>query len=157
MSRRPKPMITRRPPPTSPRRRLPTPPGNLGAEGTEAWKYVWKLHWIVPARHSRIVERYCRLQDLRALALGQVERDGMMVEGSQGQLRCHPALVEVRALTTECRLIEVELGLTPAAESKAGVPVELPPSLLGAMMDHRRRDDDESDDPRYGLRVIPPS
>jgi P27 family predicted phage terminase small subunit len=137
MSRRPKPSITRRPAPASPRRRLPTTPASLGVEGAEAWKYVWKLSWVVPARHSRIVERYCRLQDLLALAFGQVERDGMMVEGSQGQLRCHPAMAEIRMLTTECRLVEVELGLTPAAESKAGVPAELPRSLLDDMRETR--------------------
>lgn len=160
MSRRPKPSVTRLPPPTV-RRPTPKPPASLGAEGIAAWKYLWKLHWIVPERHRRTVERYCRMQDLLAAAHAQVDRDGLMTEGSHGQLRAHPAMAEIRMLTTESRLTEVELGLTPASESKAGVPAVLPRGVLDDVMDRRRRplgavdDDGDEDDPRFGLKVVP--
>lgn len=108
-----------------------------------------------------IVTRYCRLQDLLAAAFDQVDADGFMVTGSTKQRRCHPAMAEVRALTTESRLIESELGLTPASESKAGVPVESPPSALADMIARRRSPtavggdgDDDDDDPLAGLRPV---
>jgi hypothetical protein len=61
-----------------------------------------------------------------------------MVKGSQAQSRTHPACIEVRLLATECRLIETELGLTPAAEGKAGVDRKLPSNLLDAMILRQR-------------------
>lgn len=140
MSRRPKPQLAQLPAPAVPAvpRQAPKPPASLGTEGRKAWRYLWGLHWLVPERHSQVVTRYCRLQDLLAVAFEQVARDGLMVPGSQRQLRVHPAMAEVRLLSTECRLIETELGLTPAAESKAGVERELPPSRLLEMMRRQR-------------------
>lgn len=85
-----------------------------------AWNYLWRHHWIIPERHCRIATRYCQLQDLLAAAFARVAADGLMTTGSTGQSRAHPAMAEIRMLTTESRLTEVELGLTPAAESKAG-------------------------------------
>ena len=86
------------------------------------------------------------LADTRALA--QVDRDGLMVEGSKGQLTAHPAMAEIRLLTTELRLIEIELGLTPASEAKAGVPAVLPRKYLDDLLARRRADDHDPDDPR---------
>jgi hypothetical protein len=52
---------------------VPTPPASLGEEGLAAWEYLWALHWLIPQRHLRIVQRYCRLQDLLAVAFAQVD------------------------------------------------------------------------------------
>jgi P27 family predicted phage terminase small subunit len=137
-------------------RRAPKPPPGLGADGTAAWHYLWKMHWLVPERHSRIVTRHCQLQDLLALAFAQVERDGLMTEGSSKQARTHPAMAEIRLITTEFRLMELEMGLTPAAEAKAGVPTARPPGLLDEMAARRQarqgaEDDDDPDDFRFAL------
>jgi hypothetical protein len=48
-------------------------PASLGEEGLAAWEYLWALHWLIPQRHLRIVQRYCRLQDLLAVAFAQVD------------------------------------------------------------------------------------
>ncbi|ORV53072.1 hypothetical protein AWC03_21330 [Mycobacterium europaeum] len=134
----------------------------MGEAGRAAWKRVWALHWVVPERHMIIVTRYCTLQDLLARALSQVENDGMTSAGSTGQRRTHPLLVEVRLLSTECRLIESELGLTPASESRAGATKELPRQHLDDLIAKRRRildghgddDDGDGDDPRKRLRPV---
>jgi P27 family predicted phage terminase small subunit len=110
----------------------------LGEEGRKAWFYLWEQHWLNPRRHCRIATRYCQLQDLLAAAFAQVKRDGLMVKGSQGQLRIHPGMVEIRLLSTECRLIETELGLTPGSESRAGADRQLPPGPLDAMLARQR-------------------
>jgi len=79
----------------------------------------------------------------------------MMVPGSRNQQRPHPLLAEVRSLVHESRLHEVELGLTPAAESKskAGVPPVRPTGGALDEMANRRAgrasadaDDDDHDD-----------
>jgi len=122
----------------------------------KAWEWVWSDdHTWVNERHLRIITRYCRIQDVLDQAFQQIKADGLMVPGSKGQLRCHPVSVELRSLSTESRLCEVELGLTPCAESKAGAaprvptsvkesagPVEArqdgPSSMLTLLSDHRK-------------------
>lgn len=134
----------------------PETPENLGDAGLEAWRFIWSHSWVVPARHRLLVERYCRLRDLLQTALDQVAADGLMVEGSRGQRRVHPATVEVRALSHECRLIEGELGLSPASEARAGVPAQPTPGALEAAMASGGRpdDDDDDDDPRRHLMSV---
>lgn len=104
---------------------------------------------INASRNLKIVTRYCQLQDVLAAALDQLARDGFMVEGSHKQLRCHPALVEIRAISNELRLIEVETGCTPEAAAKSVVAPELPRTELDEQLSQRRSAKD--DDPRIAL------
>ena len=90
------------------------------------------------------------MQDTLAAARAQVAADGMIVTGAQKQPRPHPLLAEIRALVTESRLTEIELGLTPASASKCGVPAVPAPSPLDKHL-ARRRAHDEDDDPRIAL------
>jgi phage terminase small subunit len=157
MSRRPKPHWEI-PEAAAPRRRTPRAPAGLGTEGLAAWSYVWKCPWIHPDRHLHAVRRYSHLQDILARAIAAAGADEIIVSGSRGQGRVNPALAEVRLLSAECRLLEVELGLTPAAASKAGATRTRTAPPDGVRDDPRRKgfDDpsDDSDDPRVGLRVI---
>ncbi len=77
----------------------------------------------------------------------QVKSDGFMVSGSRGQQRCHQAMVEVRAISTEMRLIEAELGMTPASESRAAVPAIPTFTRLEAMRLERESHQDFRRDP----------
>jgi hypothetical protein len=49
-----------------------------------------------------------------------------MSVGSRGQQRAHPCMAAIRPMSTESRLMEIELGLTPVAESRAGTTKALP-------------------------------
>jgi hypothetical protein len=67
-------------------------------------------------------------------------------------------LAEIRMLSTESRLLEAELGMAPASESRAGIPKQAAYTELDALIDARRRRDrhDDADDPRLGLAVSGP-
>jgi P27 family predicted phage terminase small subunit len=161
MSRRPRPnwlpngSAHDEPAPSKP----PAAPRGLGSEGKRAWKWVLGHYWITVDRHHYIVLNYCRIQDLLDLLRAQVEADGAMISGSQGQARMHPAWAEIRALTTEARLHLAELGLSPASQSKVGVAgVQAPSALEQTIRDRRdqtaraqRRDTDHDDDGRVSL------
>jgi P27 family predicted phage terminase small subunit len=153
MSRRPKPKVGT----PSSERPAPAAPDTLGPEGLRAWEWVWSAdHTWINERHLRLITRYCRIQDVLDRAFRQIEQDGLMVPGSKGQLRCNPVTVELRSLSTESRLCEIELGLTPCAESKAGAAPKVPTlpkepptaegarpsgpsSMLTLLSDHRER------------------
>ncbi|CPR11956.1 Phage terminase, small subunit [Mycobacterium bohemicum DSM 44277] len=153
MSRRPSP---NREAPRGKTRRAPVAPAGLGADGLAAWKWVWApSHPWITERHRGLVERYCRLRDVADGLFRQIDTDGIMSTGSQKQLRTNPALAQLKNLSTELRLCETELGLTPAAESKtaptpAGAFADTPrarakarrpdDTLVTLLDDHRRRD-----------------
>lgn len=155
MSRRPKPHWRAQPAPAD-SRPIPEAPEGLGPAGQQAWEYIWKPehHWIAAERHLLLVSRYCQVRDLLAAAIAQVRTDGFMVEGSTGRQRAHPCLAEIRALATESRRTEIELGLTPSSESKVGVTPVKPRSSLDDMFDWRRTPED--DDFRIGLKAVTP-
>jgi len=145
-----------------PRQHTPEPPKDLGAAGRDAWNYVWRHHWIVPERRMILAERYCWTRDLLQQAFATVAAEGLMSVGSHGQQRAHPCMAAIRLMSTESRLMEIELGLTPVAESRAGIPKRAadaidrradpaPPRLLQPV------DDDDDGDPRSQLKPIAPA
>lgn len=150
MSRRPNPKAAENAP-----RPVPPPPAGLGADGTAAWQYVWAPeHVWITTRHLGLAERYCRLRDLLALTFAQIQEEGISVTGSQKQARSNSLLPQVKNFSTELRLCEIEMGLTPASEAKTTAPTPAPTatppranpdtkpgdaSLVTLLSDHRRR------------------
>lgn len=100
----------------------PPVPASLKRAGRDEWLRVWTAGraWLAPGIDVFILERYCQQHDRLAEMYARVERDGMIVEGYKGQPRPHPLLSEIRALESEMRKVETELGFTPAARSKLG-------------------------------------
>ncbi|MGV0041295.1 P27 family phage terminase small subunit [Mycobacterium colombiense] len=149
MSRRPNPNSN----PTAQPRPVPAAPAGLGAEGMAAWNWVWSPeHTWITKRHLGLAERYCRVRDVLALTFAQIQEEGISVTGSQKQTRSNPLLPQVKNLSTELRLCEIELGLTPASESKTTAPSTPAPtvaaprtakpvdaSIVTMLDDHRRR------------------
>lgn len=151
MSRRPNP--TNRVP--TAKRPLPKPPAGLGADGLAAWTWVWSPdHVWITVRHLGLAERYCRLRDVLAQLFAQLNADGVSVAGSRNQERVSSLLPQVKNLSTELRLCEIELGLTPASESKTAptpAPTATPAprantdtkpadtSIVTLLSDHRSR------------------
>ncbi|WP_374023920.1 phage terminase small subunit P27 family [Mycobacterium sp. HNNTM2301] len=152
MSRRPNPNHN---PKSDQPRPVPTPPAGLGTDGLAAWKWIWSPeHAWITNRHLGLVERYCRLRDFVDQAFTQIREDGLLVTGSQKQPRVHPALTLLKNLAVELRLSEIELGLTPASESKTTTPTAAPTttapptntdtkpadtSIVTLLSDHRSR------------------
>lgn len=72
------------------------PPKDLTADGKKLWQRVVRTleqegRWR-PGRDIDVVERYVRAVMLGRQARAQVDADGLVVEGSQEQLRPHPLL-----------------------------------------------------------------
>jgi hypothetical protein len=61
-----------------------------------------------------------------------------MSVGSHGQQRAHPCMAAIRLMSTESRLMEIQLGPTPVAESRAGITKELPPLSIDEQIQGRR-------------------
>ena len=74
------------------RARLPRPPGSLGADGLAFWRAVCSAYVLSPAELA-VLARCCRTLDVLArLDAALIGADDLMVEGSVGQLKAHPAL-----------------------------------------------------------------
>jgi phage terminase small subunit len=77
----------------------PTPPEGLGAAGEDLWH---DLHDELPermefnARELAILTAACRQLDTIVSLERAIKRDGLMVTGSTGQRRLHPAVTEAR-------------------------------------------------------------
>jgi hypothetical protein len=100
------------------------------------------------------VERYARLTDVLAASFAELERAGMMQLGSAKQLKCHPVMIEIRQLSAELRALDIELAATPSSSSKAGVPLELPPTNLDSIVAARRRLLDPGDEDDFRLALV---
>src|SRR5690606_8259375 len=74
-----------------------------------------------PETDRNVILRYCELHDRRAELLAQIETDGYMPEGYNGQPVIHPALRFVESTEKELRAIEDAIGFTPEARLRLGL------------------------------------
>lgn len=71
------------------------PPDGLDDAGSALWEAVTVEYQLEP--HERVLlAEACRLADRVAGLEAVVEREGLMVTGSMGQPRLHPAVAEIR-------------------------------------------------------------
>ncbi len=154
MPRRPKPQFVPQLPAAETAAPPPDAPKDLGEAGRQAWDFLWDLPWVRPTRHRLAVERYARLTDVLAASFAELERAGMMQLGSAKQLKCHPVMIEIRQLSAELRALDIELAATPSSSSKAGVPLELPPTNLDSIVAARRRLLDPGDEDDFRLALV---
>ncbi|MBM7770638.1 P27 family predicted phage terminase small subunit [Actinokineospora baliensis] len=68
-----------------------------------------------------MITRYCDLHERRAALVAEIDRDGLSVEGSQGQPVAHWALRYVESTERELRAIEATLGLNLEARLRLGL------------------------------------
>jgi hypothetical protein len=74
---------------------VPRAPNGLQAAGKTLWKQL-NEELVLDARELATLHRACLLAD-RAVELGAlVKEDGLMIAGSTGQQRIHPAICEQR-------------------------------------------------------------
>ena len=132
MPRRPKPQFVPQLPAAETAAPPPDAPKDLGEAGRQAWDFLWDLPWVRPTRHRLAVERYARLTDVLAASFAELERAGMMQLGSA----------------------DIELAATPSSSSKAGVPLELPPTNLDSIVAARRRLLDPGDEDDFRLALV---
>ena len=99
---------------------MPQPP--LGPTGQALWDGVNRLLILEGPHEELMLRELCRCADeldgLRAV----VDRDGVMLDSSQGQ-RAHPALVELRQARLEFARLASALGLPSGLSAKPGPSV----------------------------------
>ena len=98
---------------------IPKPPSGLGTSGRALWRRVCgdvADGWELDARDLAILESAARAAD-RVFELDQLVRtDGLMIRGSTGQERLHPAVGEARMQRQLCAM---QLGRVELAPPKA--------------------------------------
>lgn len=79
---------------TTPKR--PKPPPGLQERGRRFWRAVVGTYELEPDEVEVLVE-VCRTLDQVETLQAAVDRDGLTVRGSVGQVRIHPAVSELRS------------------------------------------------------------
>ncbi len=100
----------------------PKTPEGLDRAGAELWDAIVgdvAVGWTLDARDLALLEAAARAADHAAELETAVDRDGLMIAGSKGQQRLHPAVAEARAqrqlMTTLIARVEI------APEGQAGL------------------------------------
>lgn len=106
--------------------KAPSPPSWLDAEGRREWRRICAA--LDPARVLTAADRalltvYCKQWSLFCAASKELDRDGIVTEGSMGQRVRHPAY----SVLADCRAALVQLaaqfGLSPASRARISKPV----------------------------------
>ncbi|MDT0353734.1 hypothetical protein [Pseudonocardia charpentierae] len=98
---------------------LPIPPG-LGKRGRAFWDKITGEYAPSPDE-AEILTEVCRLLDQCDHLAAVVHRDGLMVEGSVGQQRLHPALPELRGCRIALGRLMAQLQLDGSELDSPGV------------------------------------
>lgn len=95
--------------------KIPRSPAGLGSKGRALWRNLW-AEYEFHGESVAVLEMLCRQFDLNAALEEAIERDGLMVEGSQGQPTLNRAVSELRqGRLAAARLLEA-VGI-PADEA----------------------------------------
>ncbi len=106
----------------------PQPPKALGAPGKKLFRAILRdidADWQLDARELTLLERAGRCADDLDKLEKAIDKDGIMVEGSQGQRRVHPALAEARQLRlVQLRLLSAIEMVDPQAHKRSATPAQ---------------------------------
>lgn len=102
----------------------PRAPQGLAKAGSKVWRQVADAYALEDFNAAELaqLELAARTMDLVAELAGQVDAEGLTVEGSQGQRRAHPALGELRLQRKLAADLLRQLGLDQADDVDASLP-----------------------------------
>ncbi len=101
----------------------PVPPEGLQARGLRFWQSAMDAFDLEADERELLVEIARELDTAEELAAVLV-RDGLIVEGSVGQPRVHPAAGELRASRLAIGRLLAQLGLPDANDDSMDSPVQ---------------------------------
>jgi len=114
---------------------LPQPAAymNLKDAGTEMWFEIWSSGQGVYKRTDRrLIGQFCFTHERVVELQETIISEGMVTEGSQGQLVPHPAAKLLAEMETKLLKMSESLGLTPEARIRLGLnSVDLQSKLDG--------------------------
>jgi len=106
----------------------PRVPSDLKKDGKALWKSILDdldAEWELDAREIHFLARACRCADELAMLQKEIDKSGVTVEGSRGQVIVHPALVEARQLRLVLlRLLSAIEMVDPSASIRAATPAQ---------------------------------
>lgn len=80
----------------APARGFPRAPGGLGTEGRRLWRRMHAEYDGFEPQELLVLEQVCAAADTIAALRAAVDEGGLIVAGSKGQPRVHPAVAELR-------------------------------------------------------------
>jgi phage terminase small subunit len=97
------------------------PPAGLSRRARAVWRDVLR-DYSLESRHLTVLESALRTLDRLDAARAIVDRDGMIVAGSKGQVRPHPMLAVERDCRISLARLWRELDLDGASAPDARLP-----------------------------------
>jgi P27 family predicted phage terminase small subunit len=103
---------------------IPEPPGTLGESGRELWRTM-QARYVLEYGHAEALLMACMARDEIAACTAAIERDGLMLTGSQNQPIANP-LISKRA-AAEKRVVQClnAMGVLDEEKRKPGRPPRL--------------------------------
>jgi P27 family predicted phage terminase small subunit len=99
---------------------IPRAPAGLKARGRRFWRRVASAYELTTSEFM-ILEEVCRTLDSLDAMQSALNSEGVTVEGSAGQPRAHPVLVELRQQRVALGRLLSQLAL-PDEQTGAGLP-----------------------------------
>ena len=120
---------------------IPDPPTDLAEFGQDLWIQIWDAgNGVYQITDQYIINRYCSMSERRQKLLDQVESEGWVTAGSQGQTVVHPAARMISDLEGKLQNLEDRLGLNPESRLRLGITAVEHQSALDAFLDKGRSD-----------------
>ncbi|GAA1679659.1 hypothetical protein GCM10009745_24470 [Kribbella yunnanensis] len=120
------------------RPRKPRPPADLQAPGKAFWSRTVSTFELTDSE-VQLLRAVCRLLDEIELLEAAIDRDGVVVRGSTGQIRVHPAVAEARGHRVAAARLIAQLALPDQDDN----------TVLTALQARSRR----ANDTRWGKAV----
>jgi P27 family predicted phage terminase small subunit len=105
-------------------KKVPTAPKDWPHAAKKEWKRIMPVlveRRVLYVADLHAVERFCEAAADIVAARGAIEEHGAYITNRLGELKRNPAYATLREATAESRRWAAELGLTPAARSRAGI------------------------------------
>lgn len=100
----------------------PVTPLDLRDRGVTEWEKVWDAgFWLHPDKDYHWVEMIARAYDDMDTFRQQVQEDGLVVRGYNGQQAAHPLIAEIRKCEQTIQKCLSVLGFSPTDRAKLGL------------------------------------
>jgi P27 family predicted phage terminase small subunit len=129
---------------------VPAVPEGLGRDGLRAWETTWStMPWLMPS-DAATVEQLCRLHDLLARCLAEVESRGVLLEepvrgrgrrGAPGaKVVANPAVALLLRTERVVQEVAATLGAAPQSRARLGLKLLQAEARQETMLSRLRRD-----------------
>lgn len=102
---------------------VPEAPPGLAERGQREWVQIWTAGkaWLAPTQDYAWVEMIARAWDDIAAFRERIELDGLIQQGSMGQVIAHPLIAEVRRAEATIAKALSTLGFSPSDRARLGL------------------------------------